>query len=86
MLNAKKILKFALSLVFFLLVSIIHTQAQYYPGYGRGGYGGYGGMNRYGSDFDNPKPKAPLDPDEVAKEETKWMVKKLKHMTFFIIA
>lgn len=78
MLNAKKILKFALSLVFFLLVSIIHTQAQYYPGYGRGGYGGYGGMNRYGSDFDNPKPKAPLDPDEVAKEETKWMVKKLK--------
>ncbi|GAB3523071.1 hypothetical protein [Emticicia fontis] len=79
MLNSKKILTFALSLICFFLLSILYTQAQYYPGYGRGYGGGYGsGMNRYGSDFGNPKPKGPLDPDEVAKEETKWMVKKLK--------
>ena len=75
MLSAQKILKCALSLICFFFLSILYTNAQYYPGYGRG-YGG--GMNRYGSDFDSPKPKGPLDPDELAKEETRWMVKKLK--------
>lgn len=80
MLNSQKTLKFGLSLICFFLLSVLYTQAQYSPGYGRG-YGGGGlggGLNRYGSEFDNPKPKAPLDPDELAKEETKWMVKKLK--------
>ena len=77
MLSAQKILKFALSLICFFFLSILYTNAQYYPGYGRGaGLGG--GLNRYGSEFDNPKPKGPLDPDELAKEETRWMVKKLK--------
>jgi hypothetical protein len=80
MLNARKTLKLALSLICFFFLSVLYTQAQYSPGYGRGyGGGGYGnGLNRYGSEFDNAKPKAPLDPDEVAKEETKWMVKKFK--------
>jgi hypothetical protein len=77
MLNAQKTLKFCLSLICFLTLSVLYVQAQYYPGYGRGsGLGG--GLNRYGSEFDSPKPKAPLDPDELAREETKWMVKKLK--------
>ena len=80
MLNAQKILKSALGLICFFFLSVLYTQAQYYPGYGGGyGRGGYGGgLSRYGSEFDNPKPKGPLDPDELAKEETKWMVKKLK--------
>ena len=48
-------------------------------GYGRGGYGGgYGGSQFGGQDFGNGKPKPPPDPDEVALEETKMMVKKLK--------
>ena len=74
---APKTLKFVLSFFSLFLLSIVFVQAQYYPGYGRNSGMG-GGLNRYGSEFDNPKPKAPLDPDEVAKEETKWMVKKLK--------
>lgn len=79
MLNIQKILKFVLSFICFFCLSVLYSQAQYYPGYGRGYGSGYGGgLNRYGSDFDNPKPKGPLDPDELAKEETKWMVKKLK--------
>ncbi|MBA4852467.1 hypothetical protein [Emticicia sp. BO119] len=79
MLNAQKTLKFTLSLICFLCLSVLYAQAQYYPGYGRGYGGGLGGgLNRYGSEFDNPKPKGPLDPDELAKEETRWMVKKLK--------
>jgi hypothetical protein len=79
MLSFQKILKFGLSLICFFFLSVLYTHAQYYPGYGRGYGSGYGGgLNRYGSDFDNPKPKGPLDPDELAKEETKWMVKKLK--------
>ncbi|RYU96471.1 hypothetical protein [Emticicia agri] len=77
MLNAQKILKCTLGFLCFFLLSVSYTQAQYYPGYGRGGGFG-GGLNRYGSEFDNVKPKGPLDPDELAKEETKWMVKKLK--------
>lgn len=72
---APKTLKFSLSFFSLFLLSIVFVHAQYYPGYSRGMGGG---LNRYGSEFDNPKPKAPLDPDEVAKEETKWMVKKLK--------
>lgn len=59
------------------------ANAQYYGGggYGGGGYGGYG--RGYNSSFNNPsfdngKPKPPPDPDEVAKEETRIMVKKLK--------
>ena len=78
--KAQKTTKFGLSLICFFFLSVLYAQAQYSPGYGRGyGGGGYGGgLNRYGSEFDNPKPKAPLDPDELAKEETKWMVKKLK--------
>ncbi len=74
--------------VFFLAFLAINQSAfsQYmnpYGGYGGGyggyGYGGYGrGYNQFGgADFDR-KPKGPLDPDEVAKEETKAMVKKLK--------
>ena len=80
MFNARKTMKFALSLICLFLLSVLYTQAQYSPGYGGGyGRGGYGGgLNRYGSEFDNAKPKGPLDPDELAKEETKWMVKKLK--------
>ncbi|PLK45350.1 hypothetical protein C0V77_04180 [Emticicia sp. TH156] len=75
--GASKLLNIALFLVGSLLFSASYAEAQYYPGYGRNsGYGG--GFSRFGNDFDNPKPKAPLDPDEVAKEETKWMVKKLK--------
>ena len=50
----------------------------YGGGYGRGGYGGYGGSQFGNQGFDNGKPKPPPDPDEVAKEETKVMVKKLK--------
>lgn len=79
MLNAQKTMKFGLNLLCFFILSVLYTQAQYSPGYGRGYGGGYGGgLSRYGNEFDNAKPKAPLDPDELAKEETKWMVKKLK--------
>lgn len=65
-----------------VLGCILSSNAQYYGGgYGGGGYGGYG--RGYNSAFNNPsfdsgKPKAPLDPDEVAKEETRIMVKKFK--------
>ncbi len=74
---------YKIGFVVLLFVSMSHVaDAQYmnpYGGYG-GGYGsGYGrGYNQFGAaDFDR-KPKGPLDPDEVAKEETKAMVKKLK--------
>ncbi|GGD83478.1 hypothetical protein GCM10011514_54430 [Emticicia aquatilis] len=67
-----------------LIFTISTSYAQYYGG-GYGGYGGgYGGYGRgYNSAFNNPsfdngKPKPPPDPDEVAKEETRIMVKKLK--------
>lgn len=64
----------------FVLGCIMSGYAQYYGG----GYGGGGGYGRgYNSAFNNPsfdngKPKPPPDPDEVAKEETRIMVKKLK--------
>ncbi len=70
-----------------LVLTISTSFAQYGGGYGGGGYGGgYGGGGYgrggygggYGQDFGNGKPKPPPDPDEVAKEETKVMVKKLK--------
>lgn len=63
----------------FILSCVISGYAQF----GGGGFGG-GGYNRgYNNSFNNPsfdsgKPKAPLDPDEVAKEETRFMVKKFK--------
>lgn len=63
-----------------LFFAIIQANAQYYGG-GYGGYGGYGrGYSNVfnNSGFDNGKPKPPPDPDEVAKEETRVMVKKLK--------
>ncbi|CAH0994661.1 hypothetical protein EMA8858_00773 [Emticicia aquatica] len=69
------------------LIGTISTSFAQYGGYG-GGYGGYGGYGSgygrgYGNQFNNPsfdngKPKPPPDPDEVAKEETRIMVKKLK--------
>ena len=66
-----------------LVLTISASYAQYGGGYGGGGYGrgGYGGGygNQFGGqDMGNNKPKPPPDPDEVAKEETKVMVKKLK--------
>ena len=72
----------------YLIFTISTAIAQYgggygggYGGYGGGGYGGYG--RGYNSAFNNPsfdngKPKPPPDPDEVAKEETRIMVKKMK--------
>ncbi len=70
-----------------LFFAALQANAQYYGG-GYGGYGGYGGgYGGYGRgynsafnnpSFDNGKPKPPPDPDEVAKEETRIMVKKLK--------
>lgn len=73
-----------------LIFTITTSFAQYGGGYGGGGYGGggyggggygrggYGGSQFGNQGFDNGKPKPPPDPDEVAKEETKIMVKKLK--------
>lgn len=71
----------------YLIFTISTANAQFgggyggYGGYGGGGYGGYG--RGYNSAFNNPsfdngKPKPPPDPDEVAKEETRIMVKKMK--------
>lgn len=65
------------------ILTVSASYAQYGGGYGGGGYGrgGYGGGygNQFGGqDFGNGKPKPPPDPDEVAQEETKVMVKKLK--------
>ena len=68
----------------YLIFTISNASAQFgggYGGYGGGGYGGYG--RGYNSAFNNPsfdngKPKPPPDPDEVAKEETRIMVKKMK--------
>lgn len=72
--------KIVLSTIF-VLGCILSSYAQYYGGGYGGGYGGYG--RGYNSAFNNPtfdngKPKPPPDPDEVAKEETRVMVKKLK--------
>ena len=82
--NIRKIFKqtFFVSLFVTLATSTV-TFAQYGGygnGYGRGGMGGggFGGSQMGGPSFDTSKPKPPLDPDEVAKEETKFMVKKLK--------
>lgn len=58
--------------------------AQYGGGYGGGGYGGggYGGYGRGGGLSQNiPQQEqkfSPPDPEKVADEETKWMVKNLK--------
>jgi len=72
--------KIVLSTIF-VLGCILSSYAQYYGGGYGGGYGGYG--RGYNSAFNNPtfdngKPKPPPDPDEVAKEETRIMVKKFK--------
>ncbi|WP_435356034.1 hypothetical protein [Emticicia sp. SJ17W-69] len=87
--NRPYILKISFMLLCCLAFGVSTSYAQYGGGYG-GGYGGYGGggygrggYGGYGSqfggqDFGNGKPKPPPDPDEVAKEETKIMVKKLK--------
>jgi hypothetical protein len=67
-----------------MIITITTSFAQYGGGYGGGGYGGgygrggYGGSQFGNQGFDNGKPKPPPDPDEVAQEETKMMVKKLK--------
>ena len=75
------------SKVSFLLIACfvltISTGYAQYGGYGGGyGGGGYGRGGGYGNQFGGPdfssKPKPPPDPDEVAQEETKIMVKKLK--------
>ncbi len=77
--------KYKSSTLFLLLFFFVSaTYAQYGgSGYGGGGYGRGRGGNQFGNqfggqDFGNGKPKPPPDPDEVAKEETKIMVKKLK--------
>ncbi|WP_337040426.1 hypothetical protein [Emticicia sp. 17c] len=78
MYTIQKGLKTIFSLICFFFLTALYTHAQYYPGqYGRGYGGGMSRYGGYGSDFDTHKPKV-LDPDEIAKEETKWMVKKLK--------
>ncbi|MDZ7935279.1 MAG: hypothetical protein U5M51_10000 [Emticicia sp.] len=64
----------------FILSCTVSTYAQYGGGFGNGygGYGGRGNNSMMNSGFDNGKPKPPPDPDEVAKEETRMMVKKFK--------
>jgi Spy/CpxP family protein refolding chaperone len=75
---------FLLIICFVLTISASYAQYGGYGGgyggggYGRGGYGGGYGNQFGGQDFGNGKPKPPPDPDEVAMEETKMMVKKLK--------
>jgi hypothetical protein len=86
--NKHFIIKASFLLLCCLTLTVSITFAQYGGygggygggGYGRGGYGGggYGGSQFGGQDFGNGKPKPPPDPDEVAQEETKVMVKKLK--------
>ncbi len=81
--NRRYLLQAACVSLFLTVGTISNSFAQfggYGNGYGRGGMGGggFGGSQMGGPSFDTSKPKPPLDPDEVAKEETKFMVKKLK--------
>ena len=86
MLQKQNTYKIALMVLGCLAFTISTSYAQYggYGVYGGGYGGGYGarGYGRgYGNQFqhmDNGKPKPPPDPDEVAEQETKLMVKKLK--------
>lgn len=72
-----------LSTIFFL-GCIVSSYGQFGGGgLGGGGFGGGGYGRGYNNSFNNPsfdngKPKPPPDPDEVAKEETRIMVKKYK--------
>ncbi len=70
--------KIALSTIL-VMSCILSSYAQYYGGgFGGGGFGRGNNSAFNNPSFDNGKPKPPPDPDEVAKEETRIMVKKFK--------
>lgn len=71
--------------LFFFCLSLFMTthksQAQYGGGYGAGGYGygrGYGRSAIPDAGANAPRKEESFDPEKMAEEETRWMLKKLK--------
>ncbi len=62
-----------------LFVTTHKSQAQYGGGYGAGGYGrGYGRSAIPDAGANAPRKEESFDPEKMAEEETRWMLKKLK--------
>lgn len=78
--KSKNCLAFLFALCFSIFLHINESNAQYGQGYGQGGYGGGGlGRNRIpqAGEGMQRKPES-LDPEKMANDDTRWMIKKLK--------
>lgn len=77
--KAKKYSTLLSALCFSIFLHIHESNAQYGLGYGQGGYGGGLGRSRIpqAGEGMQRKPES-LDPEKMANEDTRWMIKKLK--------